>query len=195
MLPQNPEGSESEPRTEGKEDRPWLVIAGAIQVSGAIYNREQVLMFKKSTSIRNFLTSLRNLRQTAISTWDFPGGSTGKESACLCRRRKRQGFNCWVRKMPWRKKRPPTPGFLPGESQEQRSLAGSSPRGLQRVGHGWAHTHYPFTAERISSAVDQPLLVTSFPLLSQIIGSQTTRQKSLARLQIPLHSTRHLWIQ
>ena len=135
VLAQNPEGSESEPRTEGKEDRPWLVIVGAIQVSGAIYNREQALMFKKSTSIRNFLTSLRNLRQTAISTWGFPGGSTGKESACLCRRRKRQGFNCWVRKMPWRRKQQPTPGFLPGESQEQRSLAGSSPRGSQRVGH------------------------------------------------------------
>ena len=93
VLPRNPEGSESEPRTEGKEDRPWLVIVGAVQVSGAIYNGEQVLRFQKSTRSRNFLTSLRNLRQTATSTQGFPGGTAGKESACLYRRHKRQGFS------------------------------------------------------------------------------------------------------
>ena len=45
--------------------------------------------------------------------------------------------------IPWRRKWQPTPVFLPGESHEQRSLAGYSPRG-RRVGHDWsdlAHTH------------------------------------------------------
>ena len=33
-----------------------------------------------------------------------------------------------VRKIPWRRKRQPTPVFLPGESPGQRSLAGYSPQ-------------------------------------------------------------------
>ena len=35
----------------------------------------------------------------------------------------------WVGKIPLRRERLPTPAFLPGESQGQRSLAGYSPRG------------------------------------------------------------------
>ena len=33
----------------------------------------------------------------------FPGGTSDKELACQCRRRKRHGFNSWVRKIPWRR--------------------------------------------------------------------------------------------
>ena len=35
----------------------------------------------------------------------------------------------WDGKIPWRRKRQPTPVFLPRESHGQRGLAGSSPRG------------------------------------------------------------------
>ena len=42
-------------------------------------------------------------------------------------------FNPWVRKIPWREARQPTPVFLPGESHGQRSLAGYSPWGLQEL--------------------------------------------------------------
>ena len=31
----------------------------------------------------------------------FPRWWSGRESACQCRRHKRQGFNPWVRKIPW----------------------------------------------------------------------------------------------
>ena len=41
------------------------------------------------------------------------------------------GFDPWVRKMPWRRKWPHTPVFLPGEFHGQRSLAGYSPWGLK----------------------------------------------------------------
>ena len=44
---------------------------------------------------------------------------------CLWFRRLR--FDPWVGKMPWRRKWPPTPVFLPGKSHGQRSLAGYSP--------------------------------------------------------------------
>ena len=36
----------------------------------------------------------------------------------------RLGFDPWVRKVPWRRAQQPTPVFLPGEPQGQRSLAG-----------------------------------------------------------------------
>ena len=39
----------------------------------------------------------------------------------------------WVGKIPWRRKRQPTPVFLPGESQGQRSLAHYSPWGLREL--------------------------------------------------------------
>ena len=57
----------------------------------------------------------------------FPGGTSGKELACQCRRQKRCKFDPWVRKIPWRRSWQPTPVFLPGESHGQRSLAGYNP--------------------------------------------------------------------
>ena len=48
----------------------------------------------------------------------------GKEPACQCRRPKRHGFDPWVRKIPWRRARQPTPVFLPGEPSGQESLVG-----------------------------------------------------------------------
>ena len=50
----------------------------------------------------------------------FPGGSSGREPACQCRRQKRHGFH------PWRRVWQPTPEFLPGESHRQMSLVGYS---------------------------------------------------------------------
>ena len=41
----------------------------------------------------------------------------------------------WVGKIPWRNEWQPTPTFLPGKSHRQRSLAGYSPWGPERVGH------------------------------------------------------------
>ena len=57
----------------------------------------------------------------------FPGGRSGREPACQCRRLKRCRFSPWVRKTPWMRASQPTPVFLPGESHGQGSLAGSSP--------------------------------------------------------------------
>ena len=47
---------------------------------------------------------------------NFPGGTSGKESACQRRRRKRCGFTSWVGKIPWRRKWQPTPVFFPIKS-------------------------------------------------------------------------------
>ena len=45
------------------------------------------------------------------------------------RSRKRQGFNPWVRKIPWRKAWKLTPIFLPREAHGQKSLAVCGPWG------------------------------------------------------------------
>ena len=54
----------------------------------------------------------------------FPGGTSGKEPACQCKRHKRLGLDPWVRKIPWRRKWQPS-----------TELGGLQSMGLQRVGH------------------------------------------------------------
>ena len=46
----------------------------------------------------------------------FPGGDSGKEPVCQCKRHRRHGFSPWVGKIPWRRAWQPAPVFLPGES-------------------------------------------------------------------------------
>ena len=57
----------------------------------------------------------------SLTKKSFPGGSSGKESACQCRRGRKSGFDPWVRKIPWTEE--------PGGLQSM---------GSQRVGHDWA---------------------------------------------------------
>ena len=59
---------------------------------------------------------------------------SGKESTCQCRRCRRHGFDPWVRKIPWRRKRQPIPGFLP-EKPKDTGPGGLQSTGSQRVGH------------------------------------------------------------
>ena len=71
----------------------------------------------------------------------LPGGASGKEPACQCRRCR---FISWVGKLPWRRSRQPTPVFLPGESPRTEEHGGIQSKVSQRVGHDWsdlAHTH------------------------------------------------------
>ena len=56
----------------------------------------------------------------------LPGGASGKEPACQCRRNE-SPVRSWVSKIPWRRAWQPTPVFLPGESHGQRSLARYNP--------------------------------------------------------------------
>ena len=48
----------------------------------------------------------------------FPGGASGKESACQCRRHR---FDPWVGNIPWRRKWKLTPVFLPGKFHGRRA--------------------------------------------------------------------------
>ena len=63
------------------------------------------------------------ISKTVICLYPAAGGTSGKEPTCQCRRRKKGGFPPWVGEVPWGRKWQPTPGFLPGGSRGQRSLA------------------------------------------------------------------------
>ena len=80
------------------------------------------LLLKRYECVLLFLKLLHTSPQ------GFPGGTTGKESACQCRRHK---FDSWVEKIPWRRAWQPTPLFLPGRSHGQRSLGGYD-RGVEK---------------------------------------------------------------
>ena len=85
------------------------------------------------------------LNWTEGAVVSFPGGSSGKESTCQCRRHKGRGFHPWVRKSTWRRALQPTPVFLPGESYGQ-----SNPTGCCLWGHKeldtteWLTLHFTF---------------------------------------------------
>ena len=65
----------------------------------------------------------KSRRNKTFKVWVqwLPRWFSGKESFCQCRR---HGFHPWSRKIPWRRKRQPTPVFLSGKSHGQRSLVG-----------------------------------------------------------------------
>ena len=63
----------------------------------------------------------------------LPWWLSSKESACQCRRCKRQGFDLWVGKITSRRKWQPIPVFLLKNSHGQRSMEAYSPQGRQRV--------------------------------------------------------------
>ena len=71
----------------------------------------------------------------------FPGGTSGKEPACQCRRHRDVVLIPGLVRSPWRRKWQPTPVPLPGEFHGRRSLAGDGP---------WGCTESD-TAERLST--------------------------------------------
>ena len=71
----------------------------------------------------------------SMSGVGFPGGASGKEFACQCRRPKRHGFDPWARKIPWKRSWEPTPILSPEESPWTEEPDRLQSMGCQRVGH------------------------------------------------------------
>ena len=69
-----------------------------------------------------------DVRMRLTVTWALPVAQMVKNPPAM----RETGFDPWVGKSPWRREWQPTPGFWPGESHGQRSLAGYSPRGCQK---------------------------------------------------------------
>ena len=112
-------------RTLGSLSQSLIVVAvvGALQSSTV----------KSTPEITRGLALPRTAQtHAALNHWPtlkkgFPGGASGKEPACQRRRHKGHGTDPWVGKIPWGRAWKPTPVFSPGESLEQRSLAGHCP--------------------------------------------------------------------
>ena len=75
---------------------------------------------------RQILLALSHLGRHIYTHVGFPGGTTGEEPTCHCRRHKRCEFHPWVGRIHRSRERQPTAVFLPGESHGQGSLVGHS---------------------------------------------------------------------
>ena len=69
---------------------------------------------------------------------------------------RRPGFDPWVGKIPCRREWLPTLVFLPREFHGQRSLAGYSPWGSQRVGHHWVTNIFTFLVQECLLSISSP---------------------------------------
>ena len=100
----------------------------SVSEKAVVHLRACFLSWKKKSDLGESQSIFLTVSQEKLG---FPGGISGKESTCQCRRPKRLGFNSWVGKMTWSRKWQSTPGFLPGKSHGQKSLAGYSPWGYK----------------------------------------------------------------
>ena len=103
----------------------------------------------------------------------FPGGDSGKEPACQCRRCRRCGFDPWVGKLPWRRRWQPSPVFLSekshgqkiqGKHQKQKWFI-SSP--LLRRGYNMAPVLHQVTGSTNASVRKQPTLIEDYILYNR----------------------------
>ena len=95
---------------------------------------------RKGKTIARGTATWRHIWRYYLMGTGFPGGASGKEPACQCRRHKRRRFNPWVGKTPEE-----------GTATHSSSLAWRIPwteelgrlqsMGSHRVGHDLAHTH------------------------------------------------------
>ena len=120
-IPQHKELLQREPHAAQRESSPLLTALGKAfgqqQRPGTCIN--------KKIFLKIFLMNKWKFCKSPFK--GFPGGASSKEPTCQCRKCKRWGFDPLVGKIPWRRAQQPTPVFLPGESHEQRHLAGYSP--------------------------------------------------------------------
>ena len=100
-----------------------------------------------------------------MSRIGFPRGSVMKSPPASAGD---SGCSCWVGKIPWRRKWQPIPVFLPGESQGQRGLSGSSP---------WGHKESDMTEHTLthttSDSFTLPISAWELVFLRKVFFSQS----------------------
>ena len=106
---------------------------------------------------------------------DFPGGATGKEPACQCRRHKRPEFNPWVRKSPWRRT------LATHSSIPRTSLVAQIVRNLSAMWETWVQSpgqENPLEKGKATHSSILPWRIpwTEEPGRLQSMGSQRVRQ-------------------
>ena len=86
----------------------------------------------------------------------LPRCASGKESISQCKRRRRRGFDPWVRKIPWSRKWHPTSVLLPGKSHGRRSLVGCGLWGRYES-DTTKRLHFPFSLSCTGEGNGNPL--------------------------------------
>ena len=81
-----------------------------------------------------FLLSI-SVNLTTKNAMGFPSGASGKEPTCQCRRRKKQGFNPWVGKIPLEEGMAAHSSFLAWRNPWTEEPARLWSIGSQRVEH------------------------------------------------------------
>ena len=119
-------------------------------VSGVWLWQGGVLLFIRASDLSSTLCSSSSVRwsQPEATGWLLiDRASLVAQMERVHLQRRRTGFDPWIRKIPWRRERQPTPVFLPEESQRQRSLAGYNPWGcIELDTTEWLiHTHDRFS--------------------------------------------------
>ena len=77
------------------------------------------------------MNSVLKIKLYSEALWGFPGGTSGKEPVCQCRRHKSHGFDPWVGKIAWKRAWQLT--FATENPMD--SPDGLQSIGSQRVGH------------------------------------------------------------
>ena len=75
----------------------------------------------------------RPIKQNLSWLLGFPGDASCKEPTCQCRRYKRQRFNPWMGKIPWRRKWQPTAIFCLGNPKDREAWWAT----VHRVAKSW----------------------------------------------------------
>ena len=102
---------------------------------------------------------------TAGGSMGFPGGPSGKEPTCQCRRHKKPGFNPWVRKSPWRRAWKPIPLFLAENSMDRGAWWATVHRVTKsQTGLQWLSMH------ACNGIYNIPSIFTGTPILTFILG-------------------------
>ena len=114
-----------------QEGREWESVESVEDSS-----KGRVFLFQKSEDPPQPLGNMTHTTENGL--WPrvgmergFPGGASGKEHACQCRRCKRHGFYPKVGNIPWWRAWQLTPASLPGESHGQKSLVDYGPWGYK----------------------------------------------------------------
>ena len=118
----------------------WDANAG---LNPTIVSLFDILLFKitvpKPSQRKTFMSKAESPQNTRTRTYmymcSFPGGASGKEPTCRCRRCKRCGFDPWVGRIPWRRKMAPHSTTLAWRTPWTEEPVGLQPMGSQKVRH------------------------------------------------------------
>ena len=180
----------------------WIVSRVIRKTEGCFFGKFWNQMIK---SVDSYYLYIKNI-YIHTYTWGFPGGASGKEATSHHRRHKRQEFDPWVEKIPWRRAWQSTPIFLfllensmdRGACQATVHRVTQSqtwPKWLSTHAHVYTHTHTPHTRWGSQGLPHRPAGPSPskflHPLQRRCIGTGCSPAKVLSwirTLTCPAHS-------